>query len=93
MIGGEALSGLNEAALGRFRNQYIGFVYQFHHLLAEFTAVENAALPLIIRGQSKKVAEQRFMQILERVGMKRVPTISRVSYRAVSASEWRLPGR
>merc|ERR1711964_402685 len=41
-----------------------------HHLLAEFTAVENAALPLIIRGQSKKVAEQRAMQILERVGMK-----------------------
>ncbi len=70
VIGGEALSGLNEAALGRFRNQYIGFVYKFHHLLAEFTAVENAALPLIIRGQSKKVAEQRAMQILERVGMK-----------------------
>ncbi|WP_249978766.1 ABC transporter ATP-binding protein [Vreelandella olivaria] len=69
VIAGEPLSGLNEAALGRFRNRYIGFVYQFHHLLAEFTAVENAALPLIIRGQSKKVAEQRAMQILERVGM------------------------
>lgn len=70
VIGGEPLSGLNEAALGRFRNQYIGFVYQFHHLLAEFTAVENAALPLIIRGQSKKAAEQRAMGLLERVGMK-----------------------
>ncbi|RUR32410.1 ATP-binding cassette domain-containing protein [Vreelandella andesensis] len=70
VIAGEPLSGLNEAALGRFRNRYIGFVYQFHHLLAEFTAVENAALPLIIRGQSKKVAEQRAMQLLERVGMK-----------------------
>ncbi len=69
VIAGEPLSGLNEAALGSFRNRYIGFVYQFHHLLAEFTAVENAALPLIIRGQSKKVAEKRAMQILERVGM------------------------
>ena len=70
IIAGEPLSGLNEAALGKFRNRYIGFVYQFHHLLAEFSAVENAALPLIIRGQSKKVAEQRAMQLLERVGMK-----------------------
>ncbi|MGP5307573.1 ABC transporter ATP-binding protein [Vreelandella alkaliphila] len=70
VIAGEPLAGLNEAALGRFRNRYIGFVYQFHHLLAEFTALENAALPLIIRGQSKKAAEQRAMQLLERVGMK-----------------------
>lgn len=69
VIGGEALSGLKEAALGSFRNRYIGFVYQFHHLLAEFTAVENAALPLIIRGQSKKAAEERAMQLLSRVGM------------------------
>ena len=69
VIAEQPLSGLNEAALGRFRNRYIGFVYQFHHLLAEFTALENAALPLIIRGQSKKAAEQRAMQILARVGM------------------------
>ncbi|KPQ22784.1 MULTISPECIES: ABC transporter ATP-binding protein [unclassified Halomonas] len=69
VIADQPLSGLNEAALGRFRNRYIGFVYQFHHLLAEFTAVENAALPLIIRGQAKKTAEQRAMQILSRVGM------------------------
>ncbi len=54
MIAGEPLSELNEAALGKFRNRYIGFVYQFHHLLAEFTALENAALPLIIRGQAKR---------------------------------------
>lgn len=70
VIAGEPLSELNEAALGKFRNRYIGFVYQFHHLLAEFTALENAALPLIIRGQAKKVAEQRALQLLDRVGMK-----------------------
>ncbi|WP_346798813.1 ATP-binding cassette domain-containing protein [Halomonas sp. Bachu 37] len=69
LIAGEPLAGLNETALGRFRNRYIGFVYQFHHLLAEFTALENAALPLIVRGQRKKDAEARAMSLLERVGM------------------------
>ncbi|MCL7928859.1 ABC transporter ATP-binding protein [Halomonas llamarensis] len=69
VIGGESLAGLGEAALGRFRNRYIGFVYQFHHLLAEFTAVENAALPLIIRGQRKREAEKRALALLTRVGM------------------------
>lgn len=69
VIGGETLAGLGEAALGRFRNCYIGFVYQFHHLLAEFTAVENAALPLIIRGQRKREAEKRALALLARVGM------------------------
>ncbi|WP_240894159.1 ABC transporter ATP-binding protein [Halomonas alimentaria] len=68
-IAGESLLNLGEAALGRFRNRHIGFVYQFHHLLAEFTAVENAALPLIVRGQRKKVAEASAMKLLEKVGM------------------------
>ncbi|MHB0776942.1 ABC transporter ATP-binding protein [Halomonas sp. WWR20] len=68
-IAGQSLSGLNDADLGRFRNRNIGFVYQFHHLLAEFTALENSALPLMIRGQSRKVAEARAREILERVGM------------------------
>ena len=68
-IAGESLAGLGETALGRFRNRYIGFVYQFHHLLAEFTAVENAALPLIIRGQRKRQAEKQALALLTRVGM------------------------
>ncbi|MCW4151676.1 ATP-binding cassette domain-containing protein [Halomonas sp. 18H] len=69
-VAGQVLHSLGDAALGRFRNQHIGFVYQFHHLLAEFTAIENAALPLIVRGQRKRQAEQRAMQILDRVGMR-----------------------
>ena len=68
-IAGESLLALGDAALGHFRNRHIGVVYQFHHLLAEFTALENAALPLIVRGQRKKVAEARARQLLERVGM------------------------
>jgi lipoprotein-releasing system ATP-binding protein len=68
-IAGESLLSLNDADLGRFRNRHIGFVYQFHHLLAEFTALENAALPLIVRGQRKRVAEERARQLLARVGM------------------------
>ena len=70
VIGGQSAEKSDSRARTVLRREHLGFVYQFHHLLAEFTAVENAALPLIIRGQSKKVAEQRAMQILERVGMK-----------------------
>ncbi|WP_245947999.1 ABC transporter ATP-binding protein [Billgrantia montanilacus] len=68
-IADESLLDLGETALGRFRNRHIGFVYQFHHLLAEFTALENAALPLIVRGQSKKAAESRARELLIRVGI------------------------
>ncbi|MFG6159750.1 ABC transporter ATP-binding protein [Halomonas sp. 1390] len=68
-IAGESLLALNDADLGRFRNRHIGFVYQFHHLLAEFTALENAALPLIVRGQRKRHAEERARELLTRVGM------------------------
>ncbi|QEM81360.1 ABC transporter ATP-binding protein [Halomonas binhaiensis] len=68
-VGGTVLHELSEAEIGLFRNQHIGFVYQFHHLLAEFSAVENVALPLIIRGQRKKAAEEQAMRLLSRVGM------------------------
>ncbi|RAR64466.1 lipoprotein-releasing system ATP-binding protein [Onishia taeanensis] len=68
-VAGQSLAELGESQLGRFRNRHIGFVYQFHHLLAELTALENAALPLIVRGQSRKQACERAAQILEHVGM------------------------
>ncbi|MGC3871970.1 ABC transporter ATP-binding protein [Halomonas sp. GXIMD04776] len=68
-IADQPLTKLNDDAMGRFRNRHIGFVYQFHHLLAEFTACENAALPLIVRGHKRRDAERRAMGILEQVGM------------------------
>ncbi|MFC0269378.1 ABC transporter ATP-binding protein [Kushneria aurantia] len=68
-IGGHAIAGLSETAIGRFRNRHIGFVYQFHHLLAEFTALENVAMPLIIRGQRRAAAAEKARALLERVGM------------------------
>ena len=55
--------------LAQFRNKHIGFVFQFHHLLAEFSALENAMLPLLISGASRKEGIQRAQPILERVGL------------------------
>jgi len=66
---GQDFSTLNATARGRLRNQYIGFVYQFHHLLAEFTAQENVAMPYLIRGATKAVAAQEAKEMLDRVGL------------------------
>ncbi|ULJ65416.1 lipoprotein-releasing ABC transporter ATP-binding protein LolD [Wielerella bovis] len=63
------LSTLNQAKLGALRNQYLGFVYQFHHLLAEFTALENVMMPLLIGKINKNEAEQRAAAMLEKVGL------------------------
>lgn len=66
---GVDVSRLREAALGRLRNQHLGFVYQFHHLLPEFTALENVAMPLLIGGTKPTEARARAAQVLERVGL------------------------
>jgi lipoprotein-releasing system ATP-binding protein len=66
----QSLAGLSEQALGRLRNQHVGFVYQFHHLMPEFMAWENVALPLLIRGDSSRSARQRADALLEAVGLK-----------------------
>ncbi len=65
----KAFSDCNENVRGDLRNQYLGFVYQFHHLLPEFTAIENVSMPLLIRGLSRKAAAVEAMGLLERVGL------------------------
>ncbi|WP_054113586.1 lipoprotein-releasing ABC transporter ATP-binding protein LolD [Marinagarivorans algicola] len=66
---GQAFSRLSENERGRIRNQHLGFVYQFHHLLGEFTALENTAMPLLIAKHSKKAAYARAEALLAKVGL------------------------
>ncbi len=66
---GRDLSRLGESARGRLRNERLGFVYQFHHLLPEFTALENVAMPLLIRRLPRREAEARAAALLEEVGL------------------------
>ncbi len=66
---GEALANLNPAAQGRLRNQHLGFVYQFHHLLPEFSALENVAMPLTIRRAEPAKAMAQASAMLGRVGL------------------------
>lgn len=66
---GENLSDVSEARRSQLRNQHIGFVYQLHHLLPEFSALENVALPAILGGDSIKVAQEKAYALLVRVGL------------------------
>ena len=69
LLGGDDLSTLGERALCEMRNARLGFVYQFHHLLPEFDARENVAMPLLIRGVARAQASQLAEQMLDRVGL------------------------
>lgn len=67
---GKDVSTLNEKELALFRNRQVGFVFQFHHLLPEFNALENTMMPCLIRGMSKKEGHSRAESILSQVGLK-----------------------
>lgn len=69
LIGGVDTLGMNDAELSKFRCQHIGFVFQFHHLLAEFTALENVVLPQLIAGVKRRDAVKRATELLEMVSM------------------------
>lgn len=68
---GQALNTLTESEKGRLRNQSLGFVYQFHHLLPEFTALENVAMPLLIRRMPREEALQIASEMLSKVGLQK----------------------
>lgn len=68
-VEGRVLSELSDAERGRVRNRSLGFIYQFHHLLPEFTALENVCMPLLIRGTPIPEAQQRASELLQRVGL------------------------
>lgn len=69
LIHGTDIHQLNARKQGEFRNRHLGFVYQFHHLLPEFTAVENVAMPLLIRGEKSSQATKKALELIGKVGL------------------------
>lgn len=69
VFNGKNIHKLSSKQQSKWRNQELGFIYQFHHLLSEFTALENVAMPLLIAGEKIKVAEQKATALLKRVGL------------------------
>jgi len=80
-IKGQSLQKMTPNALAKLRNQYLGFVYQFHHLMADFTALENVMMPMLIGQQNKTEAQDRAEQILSAVGLQH-----RISHRPSALS-------
>ena len=69
LFNGKNIHQLSSKLQSKWRNQELGFVYQFHHLLSEFSALENVAMPLLIAGESIKSAQKKATELLERVGL------------------------
>ncbi len=80
-VDGQELSGMSDKRRGDIRNEYLGFVYQFHHLLPEFTAVDNVAMPLLIRGVDAEQARAAAEQLLIDMGLQ-----DRLQHRPVELS-------
>ncbi len=70
-VGGKVLNTLGEEKLARVRNKHIGFVFQFHHLLKEFTALENVMMPQLIAGSSRQAAHERARELLSQVELEK----------------------
>ncbi|MFL2554114.1 MAG: lipoprotein-releasing ABC transporter ATP-binding protein LolD [Candidatus Rariloculaceae bacterium] len=70
-ISGQSMTGLSNSERGLLRNRRLGFVYQFHHLLPEFSALENVAMPLLVRGEKPDVASHRAEVLLSSVGLEK----------------------
>ncbi|HEU0231565.1 MAG TPA: lipoprotein-releasing ABC transporter ATP-binding protein LolD [Burkholderiaceae bacterium] len=69
LVEGSAVDGLSEARRSQLRNRALGFVYQFHHLLPEFSSLDNVAMPLIVRRDKREAARREAEQVLEQVGL------------------------
>lgn len=69
LVNGQSIFALNSQHQAQFRNQTMGFVYQFHHLLPEFNALENVAMPLLIAGENPKLATDKASAMLDKVGL------------------------
>jgi lipoprotein-releasing system ATP-binding protein len=69
LINGKDIAVLNDEQRGEMRNKHLGFIYQFHHLLPEFSALENVAMPLLIRRSNEKEALEKANELLEKVGL------------------------
>jgi lipoprotein-releasing system ATP-binding protein len=71
VVGGERLNFLNEKRMAAFRNRHVGFVFQFHHLLPEFTALENVCIPGWMAGRSKKEVNDHALSLLQMLGLEK----------------------
>ncbi|MFA4914489.1 MAG: lipoprotein-releasing ABC transporter ATP-binding protein LolD [Burkholderiaceae bacterium] len=69
VVAGESSAGLSEARKSALRNRSLGFVYQFHHLLPEFSALDNVAMPLIVRRESRELAREKAREVIDLVGL------------------------
>ncbi|MCB1644403.1 MAG: lipoprotein-releasing ABC transporter ATP-binding protein LolD [Pseudomonadales bacterium] len=69
LLAGENIAGLSERQVSQVRNRYLGFIYQFHHLMADFTALENVMMPLLIAGADRTQAADQATELLQRTGL------------------------